>query len=127
MKKYLQLSIGILCSLFIHSQVNAATKVQPLDKIVAVANDIVITQSDLDQALGSAKKQLAASNTPTPSSSSLRKQVLNQLIDRKLQLQMADQNGISVSEADVTKAIERIASSNKLTVINMREILLAVD
>lgn len=121
MNKFLQLTVITLCSLLINSAGNAASKAQPLDGIVAVANNIVITQSDLDQALNNAKKQLAASNTPLPPAAALRKQILNQLIDRKLQLDMAEQNGIAVSDAEVNKAIEHIASSNNLTVPQLYE------
>jgi peptidyl-prolyl cis-trans isomerase SurA len=118
MKKYLLVSLSVVLSFMINMQTDAETKTskqQPLDHMVAVVNDIVITQSDLDQAMDNAKKQLATSRTPAPSYETLRKQVLNQLIDKKLQLQLANQNGIAVSEADIDKAIQRIAASNNIS------------
>ena len=46
----------------------------------------------------------------------LRKQVLDQLINKKLQLDLADQMGVKLTDEDVDKIINDIAQSNKLTV-----------
>lgn len=87
-----------------------------LDKIVAVVNDDVITHSELDHALITIKSQIAQEQTPQPSEAALQKQVLDQLINKKLQLQMATQAGIRVSDDELNKAIERIASQNQISV-----------
>jgi peptidyl-prolyl cis-trans isomerase SurA len=93
----------------------ASKNKQPLDVIVAVVNKTIITQSELDDAINRIEKQLLASHTPVPSDSILRKQVLDQLIDRKLQLDLAEQAGIRVTEEDVTKAIKDVARKNHIT------------
>jgi peptidyl-prolyl cis-trans isomerase SurA len=51
----------------------------------------------------------------------LRKQVLEQLIVEKIQLQEAQQSGISVSDAELDKIIADIAARNKLSMANFRE------
>ena len=45
----------------------------------------------------------------------LRKQVLDQLINKKLQLEVADQAGIDVSEQELDNAIQSIAKKNRMT------------
>ncbi|MDR3490688.1 MAG: peptidylprolyl isomerase [Gammaproteobacteria bacterium] len=104
---------------------NAATPAknneQSLDKIVTVINDSVITESELDDAIEIAKKQIAINHIATPPSDILRKQVLDQLINRKLQLMLGEQAGVHIDEAAVDKAVATIAAQNKLSVPELYE------
>lgn len=93
----------------------ASSKVQSLDDIVAVVNDAPITQSELDESIETLKKQMAESNAPIPSEDALRKQMLQQMIDRKIQIQLAEQSGIKIDDAQIDKAINHIAESNHVT------------
>ena len=117
MNKIIKLSIILLSSLFVsHYALSATSKnEQSLDVIVAVVNKTIITQSELEDAMNRIKKQLLASHTPLPSNTVLRKQVLDQLINRKLQLDLAEQAGIRVTDADVTQAINTVAQKNHTT------------
>ncbi len=110
--RFLQCCLLICTAILLISPALASKKstAQPLDKIVAIVDNSVITQSEFNQALETAQK----SSTAT-SGDALRKQVLNQLIDRKLQLLLAEQSNIHVSDEDVSKAIENIARSNNMT------------
>ncbi len=94
---------------------------QLLDKVVAVVNNGVITSSELDKQVEQTKKQLAAQHIELPPENVLRKQVLQHLIDVDLQIQMAKQNGLSVDDAELDQAIERIAVANHASVSQMRE------
>lgn len=116
MKKFLMISLSVLCGLML-SNGFAATKSneQTLDKIVVIVNDAVITESELNDKIDQTKKQIIASNSSLPPADVLRKQILQQMIDRKIQLQLADQAGIKVTDADVDKAIGRIAKQNNMT------------
>jgi len=93
--------------------------VQSLDRIVAVVNDAVITQSEIDKATIGIKNQMMAANVPIPSADVLHKQVLEQIINRKLQLQAAEQAGIHAKDEDVNKAISSIADQNKMSVAEL--------
>lgn len=117
MNKWLKLSSVLVCTFLMNSYAVNVTKKneQSLDRIVAVVNKTVITQSELDTAMDRIKKQLTATHTPIPPGTILRKQVLDQLINRKLQLDLAEQAGIQVTEADVTKAINIVAQKNRIT------------
>ncbi len=94
---------------------------QPLDKVVAIVNDGVITASELDSQVEILKKQILAKNMQLPSETTLRKQVLQHLIDVDLQLQLAKNNDISVDSTDLNDAIAKIASTNHLTLSQLRE------
>jgi len=121
-KKKLYTHIGLLLlMLFMLPVTFAAIKGEPLDKIVAVINDAVITQSELDDSMDLIKKQMEASNVPIPTHAVLRKQILDQMINKKLQLQLADRMGLSVSDKDVDNAIRTIAENNKVSVDELYE------
>lgn len=88
---------------------------QPLDQTVAVVNNDIITQSELNRTLTIIKSQLAQQNTSF-SKEQLYKQALDKLIDKKLELQVATQAGISITDADLNKIIEGIAKQNNISV-----------
>lgn len=94
---------------------------QPLDKVVAIVNDGVITSSELDAQVEVLRQQLLAKQVQMPSEVVLRKQVLQHLIDIDLQLQLAKQNDLTVDSAELNAAIAKIAESNHLTLTQLRE------
>lgn len=95
----------------------AKTSGQPLDQMVAIVNEDLITRSELDHAMTAARLQISQQPAATSvSDKSLEKQVLDQLINKKLQLQAAEAAGIQVSDDDVKEAIQKIASQNNVSV-----------
>ncbi len=113
MLKWIVLLIGLLPALLIAGE--------PLDKVVAVVNDGVITASELNTQVDILRRQLLAKKVQLPSEAVLRKQVLQHLIDVDLQLQLAKQNDITVDNTDLNEAINRIATSNHLSLTQLRE------
>ncbi len=97
--------------------------VQPLDQIVAVVNDDVITLSELEGRMREMLAQLQQKQAKLPSMDILRQQVLERMISKRLQLQTADRLGLSVDDSTVTKAIANIAQTNNITLIQLREVL----
>lgn len=89
---------------------------QALEQMVAVVNDDVITESELQHAVATAKVQMASQSMPTPPVKTLKKQVLNNLIDKKVQLQVAKQAGITVSDDELLQAITQVAKQNRMDV-----------
>lgn len=83
-----------------------------LDRIVAVVNDDVILESELDKRVADITQQISARNTALPPIDVLRKQVLDQMVTAKLELQQAADKGITVSDDEVNQAINRIAQRN---------------
>jgi len=105
------------------SSQNALPAIVELDRIVAVVNDDVIVESELDQRLAEVRAQLSQSGTPAPAAEALSRQVLERLILDRLQLQIARESGIRVQEAELNQALERIAASNQLTLRQFRDVL----
>lgn len=121
MKKLL-LFAALLCSPFLLTPGFAkghATHEQSLDNIVAIVNDDVITHSEYNSALDTAKIQIAQEHLVIPSETVLKKQVLDQLISKKLQMQIAKQAGIEVSDEELNQAIAHIAQLNNVTVASL--------
>ncbi|HET7331647.1 peptidylprolyl isomerase [Dyella sp.] len=93
---------------------------QPIDRIVAVVEDEVILQSELNDAVAAIQQQYANQPGQLPPIDVLRRQVLDRLILMKLQLQRADEQGIRVSDADVDQAVQAVAAQNKMSPDQLR-------
>lgn len=100
-----------------------AEPVVAIDGVAAIVNDEVITQSELDDELERVRAQLRQKALPIPASSDLDKQVLEELIVSRLQLQLAQTNGITVDDETLDKAIENIAEMNNLSLARFKEVL----
>jgi len=100
-----------------------SAQVQPLDAIVAVVNDDVIVQSELDDAIAMVVPELQAQGTEVPPGDVLEKQVLERLILERLQLQQAKRLGIEVDEATLDEALTNIAQRNGLPLSELRTAL----
>lgn len=103
----------------------ALAQAQPLDAIVAVVNDDVIVQSEIDAQISQVLPELAARGTAAPARAILERQVLDRLILDRLQTQRAQQLGIEVDEATLTQAVTSIAARNGLSLEELRDALLA--
>ncbi|HUJ86063.1 MAG TPA: peptidylprolyl isomerase [Burkholderiales bacterium] len=94
-----------------------------VDRIVAVVNKEAITQSELDDQVAAAERQLGRQGTPLPERAVLQRQVLDRLILVKAQLQLAKETGIRIDDVQVDRAVERIAENNNLTLAAFRSAL----
>ncbi|MDE2344892.1 MAG: peptidylprolyl isomerase [Gammaproteobacteria bacterium] len=86
-----------------------------LDRVVAVVNDEVILQSELDSRIAAITRQIQAQGTALPPENILRKQVLDQMIMTKLELQQAANKGITISDDTLNQSLNRIAERNGFT------------
>lgn len=115
--------LGGCFAVMLWSTLGIAATTEALDKVVAVVNDNVVTQHELDAQTDLMRKQLLAKRMPIPSDDVLRKQVLQHLIDVDLQLQLAKSNDITVDATELDGAIAKIAEDNHLTMTQLREAL----
>ncbi|MEW9625622.1 peptidylprolyl isomerase [Rhodanobacter geophilus] len=97
-----------------------AGQTQSLDRIVAVVNEDVILQSELDNAVHSIQQQYASQPGQLPPMNVLQQQVLDRLILMRLQLQKADDQGVHVSDAQVDQAVAQVAQQNKMSPDQLR-------
>ncbi|WP_267224461.1 peptidylprolyl isomerase [Dyella silvae] len=117
------LAIATATALPAHAQLlpqAAAGGDQPLDRIVAVVDEGVILQSELNEAVRSVQQQYASNPGQLPPMDVLRRQVLDRLILMKLQVQRADDQGIRVSDADVDQAVAAVAQQNHMSPEQLR-------
>jgi len=96
-------------------------KIVNIDGVVAIVNTGVVTRKEIDDRIASIQKQAPAGGKKLPEGDELRKQVLENLILEKIQIQEAEQTGLAVNEKELNKIIEDIATRNKLTFNEFRE------
>ncbi len=88
---------------------------QLLDRIVAVVNDGVVLQSELDMQMTLILDRLNKERTKLPPMNIIRQQVLERLVIRKIQSQFAEMSGISVSDPMLNSYLESIARDNRVS------------
>ena len=118
------LPLGLLAALCFSPAAEAQQKprqIITLDRIVAVVNDEVITRNDLNQRIAAAEEQLRRQGTPAPARPDLERQLLQRMIADRAQLHFAKENGLRVDDADLNRAIDRIAEDNKFSTPQLRE------
>ncbi|HEY0721379.1 MAG TPA: peptidylprolyl isomerase [Gammaproteobacteria bacterium] len=91
-----------------------ATPVQPLDRVIAVVDDDVITHNEVEQRLQSLRQQLAHNKTSAPPDAILRRQLLERMILERIQLALAQRIGIRVDDENLNQIISNIATQNHM-------------
>ncbi len=91
-----------------------STRGESLDRIVAVVNEGVILNSELNDELRRIKDRLKQQNTELPSDSVLRTQVLERLIQQELQVQRGERGGLKVSDEMLNSALNDVATSSNV-------------
>ena len=94
-----------------------------LNRIVAIVNDDVIVESELRLRLRTIKAQLRQAGTQMPPEEVLRTQVLERLVIERLQIQLAQSNGIRVGAEALNRAVSDVAQKNNLSLAQFKEIL----
>lgn len=110
-----------------YAQVNPSNnelKIRNIDGVVAVVNTGVVTRKEIDDRIASLQKQGSTGGKKLPEGEELRKQVLENLILEKIQIQEAEQTGLAVSNKDLSKIIEDIAVRNKLSMNEFRQAII---
>ena len=86
-----------------------------LDRVVAVVNDGVVLRSELDNQIREIRARAAGqANGRLPPDDVLERQVLEQMIQKEIQIQLATRTGIKVSDDAVNQAIAGIARRNNM-------------
>ena len=112
----LALLAGLLFSLPIQAT-------QALNRIVAVVNDGVVLQSQLDRRTDQIRQQLRERDTRLPPEEVLRKQVLERLIMEEIQLQLAEGMSIRIEDEMVNANLRQMAEANDMDLARFRQVL----
>lgn len=116
-KKYSSLFAAVL--LLVGSQVllvpqTMAAKSIGLDRVVAIVDEDVVLESELNDRAQAVLLRLKGQYTELPDEAVLRKQVLEQLIVERVQMGLAKRYEIKVEDEEVDQAIGRIREKNKM-------------
>ncbi len=112
--------LGLLILCF--TQNNAYSYV-PLDRIIAVVNEDVIMQSELETKMRTVRGQIEQQGQRVPPASIFERQVLDNLVQSRIQLQLATRTGIRVDDETLNRTIGNIAAENQVSLTQFREIL----
>ena len=103
----------LLGALFLGSLAQA--EVHPLNRVIAIVDNDVIMQSQLDARLREVQHAIAKRGGEVPPADSLKQQVLERLIVENIQLQMGDRAGIRIGDDELNQAMTTIAQRNGMS------------
>jgi peptidyl-prolyl cis-trans isomerase SurA len=121
---YLGIISGLL-GVSLYTGAAIAQQPQPLDHIVAVVNDEIISASMLEREVTLFQEEVRRQERSVrlPPLDILHKQVLERLILQRLQLQLAAQTGIRVDDNEINDALANIAQQNSVSLEQLRTLL----
>ncbi len=122
-------SLALLIGLFVFTSAvladsNNKSEIVKIDRIVAIVDQVVITEKELADRIKSVSAQLEKQGTELPPPAILEKQILERMITDRLQLQFASQTGLRIDDNQLDKTIERIAGQNKMDIPAFKKALL---
>ena len=117
LKKLIGIFIFLACTLL----GNQKTCAEVLDKIVAIVENDVILEHELRNEVMSITQKIQSSNAAMPPEFVLRKQVLEKMILQRLQQNLAERAGISLSEDMLTSSATEIAQRNNMTLEQFKD------
>jgi peptidyl-prolyl cis-trans isomerase SurA len=100
---------------------NRAAPVRTGDYIVAVVNQELVTASEVQARISRAQEDAGRGRATLPPADELRRQIVDALIDERVQLTYARENGQRVDEAELDRAVTNVAVQNQLTLPELRE------
>ena len=113
----------LLIAATVQAQQSKPRSIVVVDRIVAVVNDEVITERELAARVDFALRQLAQQGTQPPARQVLERQLLERTINDRVQMQHARDTGTRVDDAELDRAMVKIAEQNKMTVAELRTVL----
>ena len=90
------------------------------DYIVAVVNQELVTNGELQLRLARIREEAARSKAQLPAPAELRKQVLDALIDERVQVTNARETSPKIDEAELDRALVNVAVQNQMTMPQLR-------
>ena len=99
---------------------NTYTKIELIDRVVAVVDSGVIMESQLNSRVDEILVRLKNDKAELPPLNLLEEQVLDRLIIEEIQLQLADRAGIKISDSELNQTLSRVSSQNNLSLEEFR-------
>ena len=95
--------------------VSSPCSAQLLDQTVAIVEDDIITQQELEQRAKIISQQIRQSGTPLPPAKELLTQVLDYMVINRLQMRRAAQIGFELDPKELEQGMQEVASRNQMT------------
>jgi peptidyl-prolyl cis-trans isomerase SurA len=91
------------------------------DYIIAVVNQELVTNAELQGRLERIREDAQRSKTQLPPPAELRKQVLDALIDERVLVTNARETGPKIDEAELDRAVLNVAVQNQMSMAQLRD------
>ena len=104
--------------------VPAQTRAAPVrtgDYLLAVVNQELVTASELQSRLERVRADAARQRAKLPPEEQLKREVLDALIDDRVQLTHARESGTRIDDAELDRAVNNVAVQNQITMAQLRE------
>lgn len=119
--KYFTFPLFMAAALALSPVIKAQSLTQPVDGIVAVVDESVILRSELDTAVNNVLAQNAARADQMPPRNVLERQVLEQMIVMRVQVDRATEMGIRINDAQLEQTIAGVAQGNGMQPAQLRQ------
>ena len=114
-----------LLSLLAPTVLAQTTRATTADYIVAVVNTELVTAVEVQQRLDRARADARRAGQTLPDDEALRKQAVDALIEERVLITFARDNGPKVDELELDRAVTNVAAQNQVTLPQLRERLKA--
>ncbi|MBV1931185.1 MAG: peptidylprolyl isomerase [Porticoccaceae bacterium] len=112
---YRCLAIASLLALGSQSVSSAFAEFQALDRIVAIVNEDVVMSSELEEQVSALIKQMQRGQQQIPARTAIESQMLDKLIQDRLQLDIGKRAGVQISDTELNQALTDTAQKQGLT------------
>ncbi len=93
---------------------------QSLDNVIAIVNKDVVLQSEVDRLMHKVQADAAAQNQSLPPYHQLHRQILDRLIEDSLILQLAQRQGLRISDSQLDQTLASLAAEKGLSTADMQ-------
>ncbi len=118
------LAVAALAATAAAPALHAQGRTAPLrsgDFIVAIVNRELVTASEVQSRIARVREDAVRTKATLPPEDELRRQVVDVLIDERVQLTHARENGQRIDEAELDRAVANVAVQNQVSLDQLRE------
>ena len=107
------MAVAFLLPFFFSEKVE--TKIELLDRVIAVVDSGVIMESELNSRVEEIIRRLKSDGTELPPINILEEQVLERLVIEEIQLQIGDRAGVKISDAELNEKSDCVGATTAVT------------
>ena len=114
------LALTAASPLAVSAQPTSAAPARLVDRVVAIVNQDIITESELNRRERQFRENMRREGITPPEPKLMREQVLDRMINDRVLLQRARETGVRVDDLTVDRSLARIADQNGLSLTGLR-------